>query len=424
MNTPRIVIVGAAGEMAAVGVERFCARSLVHSLHLYDLNKARLEQIASKLPPERTSIDTLDLFDPDALRAAIQGAALVVLGAGPYIRTAAPVMRACIDARVNYLDFDDDVESTQEALRLNAEAKSAGIALLVGCGASPGMSNMMAVEAAAQLEDITSIDICFVTGDEGPRPYGAAVLEHILHITAGDCLVWRDGKQVAVPAVSESEIFPIGGSIGDFRLYVVAHPEAITLPLHYPQVRSIRVMGGFYPQPVNGATQGIARAVHQGKLTVPEAVEWFNETLQDRTGPAKGWRYSLAGMFGQVRRKESSLAALSRYLWKGVRKQHMPYSGGLLVRAVGTRAGEPSTVIIRTPTGGPDSFIGSSIAAITGTCIAAFTALAIENMGKFQGVLMPEDWVEPSLFYSELERIGVPRHELVERRVLGQGESL
>jgi hypothetical protein len=156
----------------------------------------------------------------------------------------------------------------------------------------------------------------------------------------------------------------------------------------------------------------------------PEAVEWFNETLQDRTGPAKVWRYALAGMFGQVRRKESSLAAMARYLWKGVRKQHLPYSGGILVRAVGTRAGEPATVIIRTPTGGPDSFIGSSIAAITGTCIAAFTALGIEKVGKLQGVLMPEDWVEPSQLYAELERIGVPRHELVERQVLGQGESL
>lgn len=44
-----------------------------------------------------------------------------MLGTGPYIRTSAPVTEACLRARVPYLDFDDDVESTQHALSLTED---------------------------------------------------------------------------------------------------------------------------------------------------------------------------------------------------------------------------------------------------------------------------------------------------------------
>lgn len=53
----------------------------------------------------------------------VNGADLVVLGAGPYIRTSAPVIEACLEAKVPYLDFDDDVESTEHALSLHEKQK-------------------------------------------------------------------------------------------------------------------------------------------------------------------------------------------------------------------------------------------------------------------------------------------------------------
>lgn len=415
MSHRRIVVIGAAGEMAGVGVERFGAHNSDCMFELYDLDVSALEELAGKLPPGRASIDAIDLFDDEALGRAIEGASLVVLGAGPYMRTGPPVMRACIQAGVDYIDFDDDIESTQDALGLDGEARAAGIACLVGCGASPGMTNVMAVDAGAQLDEVETLDVCFVTGDEGARPYGAAVLEHLLHIAAGECLTWRDGRQGTVEPFVASEVFPMGGGIGDYRLYETAHPEAITLPRRFPGARSIRVMGGLHPQPVNGLARGISRAVARGEMTVGEAIEWLQLVLQDERGSLKGWRYALSGMLGQVRRRESSIAALGGFLWQGVRKQHPPYRGGLLVRATGTRDGEPATITVRTPKSGPDTYAGSSMGAFTGTCLAAFATLALEAEGQHQGALMPEDWVDPLALYGAMERMGAPRDEIVER---------
>ena len=416
MAESRIVVIGAAGEMCRIAIERFAAHHSDWFLDLYDLNEDGLRELAAKLPAGRTRTGRVDLFDPVALREAIRGASLVILGAGPYIRTAHPVMQACIEAGVNYLDFDDDVESTQAAIELDAAAREAGIACFVGCGASPGMTNVLAADAAAQLDEVHTLDVCWLTGDEGPRPYGAAVIEHLLHIAAGECVTWRDGQATTTATFQDSEVFAMGGGLGNVRLYECAHPEAVTLPRRFPQARSIRVMGGLDPQPVNGIARGIAQAVLAEKMSVAEAVVWLQEVMQDKSGSLKGWRYALRGMLGQVRRRENSLSSVVGFLWAGARKQHPPFRGGLLALATGVKDGETIQVIRRTPSSGADTYLWRSMGAVTGTATAAFTSLALEDTER-RGVLCPEDWVRPQDFYAALGRVGVPAHEIVDHEV-------
>jgi hypothetical protein len=413
MDQHRIVAIGAAGEMARVGIQRLSAVRADCTFELYDLDTDRLEELAQSLDGSRAQVGALDLFDAGALRHAVERASLVVLGAGPYMRTAPPVMRACIDAGVNYIDFDDDVESTLDALALDADARAAGVALRKGCGASPGYSNIVAVDAVTRLDEVHTIDVCWVTGDEGPRPYGAAVLEHALHMWSGQTQVWRDGRYAVVEPFVETDVFPMT-TVGDLRLYLTAHPEAVTLPRRFPQVRSVRVLGGFHSLPMNGVVRGIALAVQAGRMTVAEAIEWLRVVGADGNGSLKGWRHALSGMWGQVRRGELRLGELGSFLWRGLRKQHDPYIVGALARATGVCDGKPQTVTVRTPTGGPDTYLGSSMAAVTGTSLAAFVSLALDAGGGPHGVLAPEDWVEPATFYAALEKMGTPRHEIVE----------
>src|SRR3954447_23632352 len=114
--TSRVVFIGAAGEMCRVAVERFTNAGGDWELVLCDIRPELLDDLVRKLPPGRAAAPPLDPYDRAALRAAVDGAALVVLGAGPYMRTSEPVIEACVEAKVPYLDFDDDVESTEHAL--------------------------------------------------------------------------------------------------------------------------------------------------------------------------------------------------------------------------------------------------------------------------------------------------------------------
>ncbi|WP_207551721.1 saccharopine dehydrogenase NADP-binding domain-containing protein, partial [Mycobacteroides abscessus] len=134
-DTTRIVFIGAAGEMCRVAIERFARTAENWKLELYDIRPEALRALVAKLPAGSATIGTLDLFDVEALHEVITGAALVVLGAGPYVRTAEPVMAACIEKKVPYLDLDDDEASTRAAMELDGQARKAGVPIFVGCGA-------------------------------------------------------------------------------------------------------------------------------------------------------------------------------------------------------------------------------------------------------------------------------------------------
>src|SRR5262245_49715188 len=160
-NGRRVVFIGAAGEMCRLAIERFAVADGDWELALYDIRPELLDPLIKRLPAERATAQRLDLYDREGLQKAIEGAALVVLGAGPYIRTSGPVVKACLEAKVPYLDFDDDVESTEHALSLHEKAVAVGIPIYVGCGASPGMSNVLVVDAASALDTVESIDVAW-----------------------------------------------------------------------------------------------------------------------------------------------------------------------------------------------------------------------------------------------------------------------
>src|SRR3954447_22743119 len=83
----KIVFIGAAGEMCQVAVRRFAKADQDAQLVLCDIRPDLLDELVQAVPGGRATAQKLDLYDKQGLRAAVDGAALVVLGAGPYIRT-------------------------------------------------------------------------------------------------------------------------------------------------------------------------------------------------------------------------------------------------------------------------------------------------------------------------------------------------
>ena len=412
-NAGRVVFIGAAGEMCRLAIERFAVADGQWELALYDIRPELLEPLVKRLPAGRATAQRLDLYDREGLRNAVDGAALVVLGAGPYIRTSAPVIEACLEAKVPYLDFDDDVESTEHALSMHEKAKAAGIPIYVGCGASPGMSNVLVVDAASELETVETIDVCWVVGDERPE-VGRAVLQHLMHIAAGPCLTWENGGPVTHESFVEIGSAPMGGGLGETLMYETAHPEPVTLPRRYPGAKRIRCIGGLDPAPFNGFARGLGLAVQDGKMAVDEAVDFILDVLKNKFGNVTGWRHTMRGMIGQIRRKESGTGTMLKFLATSALRRTYPYRGGLLARVTGTRDGRPAVAIRRTPVAGPGSYLMRDMAAITGTACAAFMALALDESGTRAGAFAPEDWADPQAFYKALQRVGTPNTEIVE----------
>lgn len=407
-KSSRVVFIGAAGDMSRLAIERFAEAAAGGSwvLELYDLRLDVLEELVRSLPVGRATAGSFDLFDDAALRVAIDGAALVVLGAGPYIRTAEPVMEACIEKGVPYLDLDDDEASTRLALGMHEQAKAAGVPLFVGCGASPGLTNVMASDAARDMDTVERVDVCWCTGDEGPVPFGRAVLDHAIRGFAGPCQTWENGRAVTHQTFIENDVFDVGPSMGGmYRFYECAHPEAVTMPRRWPNADRIRVLGALDPPPVNGIMRGVAVAVQDEKITMDEAIDFINDIICDKTGSAKVWKFALAGLWGQIRRKEITAGEVVKYLATAALKKHPDFRGTNYVRVEGKLNGRKVVSIRRTGACGPGT-PWTSMAALTGSATAAFMMLAIEELGDLAGVLSPEDWAEPETFYDALARTG------------------
>ena len=62
-----------------------------------------------------------------------------------------------IEAKKPYFDICDDWRPTLELLELSDKAKKAGITAIIGIGASPGLTNLMAVLAYNELDEVDEI---------------------------------------------------------------------------------------------------------------------------------------------------------------------------------------------------------------------------------------------------------------------------
>lgn len=271
-----VIFIGAADAICGKAIEFFAACSMA-PIVLADADEDRVRQRTNSLPAGRATIRRVDIFSPSELRDLVNGAGMVVLGAQPYYKTSGPVLAACIDARVPYIDFSDDVDSTQEALALSDRAQQQGIPCYINCGASPGMTNLMALDAAKELDadSVDTIDICWYVTDRGNGENGKDVLEHLMHIAAGPCPTWANGRPALHENWVETVLAPVEEDSHDVLLHETIHPEPVTLTRTFPHARRIRCIGALYPLPLNGIAQGLAVAIRTGALPMETAIEFL-----------------------------------------------------------------------------------------------------------------------------------------------------
>jgi saccharopine dehydrogenase-like NADP-dependent oxidoreductase len=136
-----------------------------------------------------------------------------------------------------------------------------------------------------------------------------------------------------------------------------------------------------------------------------EAIDFINDIICDKTGSPKVWKHALAGLWGQIHRREIAVGEVLRFLANAASKKHPDYRGINYVRVTGKRNGETVVSIRRLPVSGPGT-AWTSMAAGTGSATAAFMVLAVDELGDLAGVLAPEDWADPKKFYDALARTG------------------
>ena len=405
----RITVIGGAGDMARVAEEKLLSMCEGCRLIIADIDLDRAAGAAERLDPTRSEAARVDIFDPEGLREAIRGSDLVLNCTGPYYRTGRPVLEACIDERVDYIDLGDDDESATALLELEGEAREAGVTALICCGIAPGMVNVIARSFALEMDEVESIDLAWVTGStppkEGRQKGGAAVIEHMVHCCMGQCATVRDGRRVMIPSFRQGHVLDFPQPLGSYQVFELGHAETATMPRFLPGVKNVRTMGALNPPYLNGVFRGIARQVDRGAMDMKEAVGIL--MALDSGEQVKGIKPYLAilgGVLSQLFRREMSLADLRVFLREVAGKPAGESVGGLLVAVEGVKDGKPVRMQASQSErqGGPEG--GMDMDEATGTPLAVFASMLLDGLVDEKGVLAPEGCIDPQEFLDRLEK--------------------
>jgi short subunit dehydrogenase-like uncharacterized protein len=183
-----LLIYGATGYTGRMAAER--ARSQGLQFEIAGRNRQRLETLAARLGvPYR-------VFDADGDAAAsLSGISVLLNFAGPFVQTAEPLMRACINAGVDYLDITAEINVYRLAEQLGAEAAARDVMLLPGVGWDVVPTDSLAVHVARRVNQPHSLSIALQVPGSMSRGSALSVSE----IIGAGVLARVEGELVATP---------------------------------------------------------------------------------------------------------------------------------------------------------------------------------------------------------------------------------
>ncbi len=156
-------------------------------------NAEAVTTLASQLGLEQR-IFTLE--DTAATRAGLEGVTAVLHCAGPFAHTARPMVDACLEARVHYLDITGEISVFEMAAARDTEAMAAGVLLLPGAGFDVVPSDCLALHLHRRLPTATHLALGFHGIGRFSRGTATTIVEN-LH---GGGVIRRGGVLTNVPS--------------------------------------------------------------------------------------------------------------------------------------------------------------------------------------------------------------------------------
>ena len=242
----KYVVIGGAGAMGRITVRdlvKFAEPDDQIVIADYDVGRAKL---ASK---QVTAIP-IDARDIDATEKAISGAFAVINCTQHHFNL--QVMQAAIQARAHYLDLGGLFHMTLKQLPLDPEFRRIGKLAILGMGAAPGITNVLARMGADQLDSVREIHCRVASVDRTKYRNSPALpisysLQTILEEFSIEPAVFTKGKLKFVPPMSGIDPMRFPPPVGLQRPMYTIHSEVATLPKSFPGVREVSFKIAFDP---------------------------------------------------------------------------------------------------------------------------------------------------------------------------------
>lgn len=374
----KVIVLGGCGVVGSVAVKTLARYGSFSEVVIGDANMKRARQLVKELKAARVSAVEVNAESKKSVKEAIKGCDVVLNCVGPFYKSVKTILSAVIEKKIDYVDICDDVDVTVDIFEMDDKAKKADITAVIGMGASPGVTNLLAKFVSDTLLDETdSIDIYHTHGGEPTE--GEGVIGHRFHCMSIDIPMFLDGKLVYVKFFEQSGIalrenfnFPVVGTI---PVFPYPHPEQVTLP-KYIKTKQVTNKGSVLPIEYYNLI---------GKLC--EAGLASKEPLQVKGQKVIPHDFAIAYI---IREREKILKQTNF----GEQK------GAMSIVVKGRKDGEPLEYRLHTASRGR--------ALGEGTGIPAALGVILMQQGKItaKGVLPPEGCVSPAEFIAIAKKLG------------------
>jgi len=233
-----LMIYGATGYTGRMASEQ--AKAIGLDVILAGRDAARLSALGSELGVETR---TFSLEDTSAIDAALSNVAVVLNCAGPFKRTAEPLLRAAIRTGTHYLDVAAELDGYLLAESLDAEAIAAGVMLLPGSGGSVAMLGSLASVAAESITQPKQISIALQVSGSMSRGSAISASESL----SPACLARVDGALEKRDPTARQD-FDFGA--GPVACFPVTLPDLVSLwhSTHAPNIETfVHLVGDAFP---------------------------------------------------------------------------------------------------------------------------------------------------------------------------------
>ena len=325
----------------------------------------KANSFAKELKNPRVTVRRADAANFESLTQALQDVSLCLVAA-PSTHHAETVIRACINARVDYLDVQLSSQKLNALFTARNEIKQAGLCFITEAGFHPGLPAAMIRYAATKLD---SIESAVTAGYLNMKniPYSEAVDELMECFIEYQAQVYKNGAWTK-PTSWDSRSFHFGEDIGKRTAYSMFFDELRDIPSMFPTLKET----GFY---ISGSN-------------------WFSDLI-----------ITPIVFIGLKLAPKRGIRPLGKLMWWAMGKSKPPYMVILKVEAKGQLNGKQAEAHVRVAH--PDGY------ELTAIPVVAYLLQYLDGSARKAGVYMMGHIAEPVRLFQDMQKMGA---EITESR--------
>jgi len=271
----------------------------VSSITVGDVNYELANTFVEMVDSSKLSAVQIDINEKDKLLDLMASHDIVINTVGPFYRFEVPIIEAVIEAKKPFLDICDDWKPSLDALEFDQKAREAGITAVIGIGASPGITNIMAVHACSKLDEIDELITAWGVAAEiktGRKPKyfirpqklakklgkterkPNAAMMHLLYETIEKVPTFKNGELVEIESLTETEPFDFPGYKSMYAVNI-GHPEPVTLPRTIKANNISNVM--YIGKTATNITRKYSQKIKNKEMTIEEATLGLTREWRD-----------------------------------------------------------------------------------------------------------------------------------------------